>query len=201
MLNISYSIGKRIYPEFIWRVESAKDEVYITFDDGPHPDITPWVMAELDRYNAKASFFVVGENAQKYPALVEELIKRGHSIGNHTQSHLKGWSVESEVYLTNIEECGKHIPNTNLFRPPYGRINTKSIPALKNYRIIMWDILSRDYQKELNTRLSLKRMTRNTRAGSVIVFHDSLKAEKNLKYLLPKYLEYIYHKGFKAVAF
>lgn len=151
-------------------------------------------------YGAKASFFVVGENAQRHPLIIDNIIKAGHSIGNHTQHHLKGWSVEAKEYLDDIEKCNEYIPHTDLFRPPYGRINTKAIAQLGNYKIVMWDNLSRDYKSGLNKSWSLKRLIRNTVPGSVVVFHDSSKAEENLRYLLPKYLEYLKNKGYKAIA-
>lgn len=199
-MNLNYTLGKYIHPNFEWRVETSENVVYITFDDGPHPRITPWVLDVLEQYNAKGSFFVVGENAQRYPQLIKELEGKGHSIGNHTQHHLKGWSVSSEEYLADIEECNKHIPSTTLFRPPYGRINTRSISKLKDYRVIMWDNLSRDYLKGLDKEASLERLRKYTVPGSLIVFHDSEKAEDNLRYLLPKYLEFLKTSGFVAKA-
>jgi peptidoglycan/xylan/chitin deacetylase (PgdA/CDA1 family) len=199
-LNFSYTFGKWIHPRFIWRIKTEEKQVFITFDDGPHPTITPWVLSILKEYEAKASFFVVGENAKKYPLIIDSIIKAGHSIGNHTQRHLKGWSVEAKEYLDDIEECNDYIPQTNLFRPPYGRINNKAIAQLGDYKIVMWDNLSRDYKTGLNKSWSLKRLIKNTVPGSVVVFHDSLKAEENLKFLLPKYLEYLKYNGYKAIA-
>lgn len=199
-MNLNYTLGKVVHPGFEWRIKTEANEVYITFDDGPHPTITPWVMEQLASYNARGSFFVVGDNAKRYPELIEQLKQAGHSIGNHTQHHLKGWSVSAEEYLKDIAECNEHIPDTDLFRPPYGRINAKAIPQLKQYRVIMWDNLSRDYLKTLDKEASLNRMKKNTVPGSVVVFHDSEKAEENLRYLLPKYLEFIQQAGFKAKA-
>lgn len=189
-----------MHPGFEWRIKTDAKEVFITFDDGPHPSITPWVLEQLERYNAKGSFFVVGNNAKRYPDLIKRLASSGHSIGNHTQHHVKGWSVSAAEYMEDIEQCNAHIPNTDLFRPPYGRVNAKAISQLQGYRVIMWDNLSRDYLKGLNREASLKRMMKNTVPGSVVVFHDSEKAEDNLRYLLPKYLEFIYTSGYIAKA-
>lgn len=171
--------------------------MYLTFDDGPHPIITPWVLEQLDHYGAKGTFFVVGDNAKKYPKLIEEISERGHSIGNHTQHHVKGFGMTATAYIEEIKLCDKHIPERRLFRPPFGRINLKSIKQLTDYEIIMWDVLSRDYLKRLDANVAQRRIRRKTVDGSIAVFHDSEKAEKNLKMLLPEYLSFLKDEGYK----
>lgn len=171
--------------------------MYLTFDDGPHPHITPWVLDQLDDFGAKGTFFVVGENAEKYPELIQEISRRGHSIGNHTQHHVKGFGMKDVAYIEEIYLCDKHIPEKRLFRPPYGRINFKSINQLAEYEIVMWDVLSRDYLKRLDTHEAQRRIRNKTVAGSIAVFHDSEKAEKNLKMLLPDYLSFLKDQGYK----
>ena len=166
--------------------------MYLTFDDGPHPEITKWVMNELQKVNAKGTFFVVGENAERYPKIISEVISRGHQLGNHTYHHIKGWQKSEEEYIKEIEQCASHIPNTGLFRPPYGQINFKAIPKInENYEVIMWDVLTKDYLPRLHKKRALRRIKRLTKPGSIIVFHDSEKAEKNLKALLPPYLGFL----------
>ena len=171
--------------------------MYVTFDDGPHPQITPWVLDQLDRYHAKATFFVVGDNAERYPELIEEISHRGHAIGNHTQHHVKGFGMTADAYIQEIELCNQFIPERRLFRPPYGRINIASIKLLGEYKIIMWDVLSRDYLKRLDIKSALQRIKKNTVSGSIAVFHDSEKAEKNMKLLLPEYLAFLKDEGYK----
>ncbi len=181
----------------VWRKPGGDNSVYLTFDDGPHPEITPWVLDQLDRVGAKGTFFVVGDNAQKYPELIQEIQSRGHAIGNHTQHHVKGFGMTDAAYIEEIRMCDKHIPEQRLFRPPYGRINIKSIKQLGAYDIVMWDVLSRDYQKRLDINEAQRRIRNKTVAGSIAVFHDSEKAEKNLKMLLPDYLSFLKDKGYK----
>jgi peptidoglycan/xylan/chitin deacetylase (PgdA/CDA1 family) len=172
--------------------------VFLTFDDGPHPQITPWVMAELDKVGAKATFFVVGENAEKYFSIVDEMQKSGHRVGNHTHRHIKGWRVSAKKYLEDIADCEDYLTDNTLFRPPYGQINFGAIPTIKkNYEIIMWDVLTKDYLPRLNVKRALKRIKRATKPGSVIVFHDSVKAETNLKAMLPDYLKFLEEEGYK----
>ena len=172
--------------------------VYLTFDDGPHPTITPWVMNELDKVGAKGTFFVVGENAERYPETISDLRDKGHVVANHTHHHMKGWRNSKEVYLKDIEDCAKVLGNKRLFRPPFGQINFKAIGELKkSYELIMWDILTKDYLPRLNRSRALRRIKRQTEPGSIIVFHDSEKAENNLKVLLPEYLKFLKSEGYK----
>lgn len=155
-------------------------------------------MDELKKVNAKGTFFVVGENAERYPDMITSIADDGHQLGNHTYHHIIGWKNTEKVYLNDIEHCALHIPKTGLFRPPHGRINFKSLPKiLEDYEVVMWDVLSKDYLPRLHRKRALKRMKRLTKPGSIIVFHDSEKAEKNLKALLPPYLEFLKDNGYR----
>ena len=197
-LNFWKSIGSFFLPQLTWTREVADKEVFLTFDDGPHPQITPWVMAELDKVGAKATFFVVGENAEKYFSIVDEMQKSGHRVGNHTHRHIKGWRVSTKKYLEDIADCEDYLTDNTLYRPPYGQINFGAIPTIKkNYEIIMWDVLTKDYLPRLNEKRTLKRIKKATKPGSIIVFHDSVKAETNLKAMLPDYLKFLEEEGYK----
>lgn len=204
MLNFWYFIGKTLLPSLVWRQQSDEKVVYLTFDDGPHPEITPWVMEELDKVGAKGTFFMVGDNIRKHPYLVNKVSDRNHSIGNHTMHHVKGWRMSSQEYLKDVQDfrdLGSYDAQFGLFRPPYGQINLKSIQALNSdYKIVMWDVLTKDYLKTLNVSKAQRRIQRNTSSGSIIVFHDSEKAKKNLKELLPEYLQFLKREGYKMKA-
>lgn len=187
----------RMFPHLVWRGNPLSNSIYLTFDDGPHPAITPWVLEQLAAYGASATFFCVGENVQRFPETVRLIVEQGHRLGNHTHRHLKGWKTADDVYIKDIETCAQLIP-TDLFRPPYGRIRNsqaKTITA-KGYRIIMWSLLSCDYDPDLPWKKSLKSLISNTKPGSIIVFHDSSKAEHNLKQILPQYLRAMAERGF-----
>lgn len=199
-LNLSYHIGKRIYPDFEWRINTLRKEVFLTFDDGPHPTITPWVLDLLKKHNALATFFVVGENAKANPKVINRILDEGHSIGNHTNRHIKGWDVTAKDYLQDIEDCADAIPETKLFRPPYGRMNREASTQMADYRIIMWDTLTRDYKPSLNCKMSLNRICGQTVNGSIVVFHDSEKAQRNLKVLLPAYLDFLKEENYLSRA-
>jgi peptidoglycan/xylan/chitin deacetylase (PgdA/CDA1 family) len=197
-LNFWKSIGSFFLPQLTWTREVEDKEVFLTFDDGPHPQITPWVIAELEKVGAKATFFVVGENVKKYFTTIDEMQKSGHRVGNHTHRHLKGWRVSSKRYLEDIADCEDYLTDNTLFRPPYGQINFGAIPTIKkNYEIIMWDVLTKDYLPRLNIKRALKRIKKATKPGSIIVFHDSVKAETNLKAMLPDYLKFLEEEGYK----
>jgi peptidoglycan/xylan/chitin deacetylase (PgdA/CDA1 family) len=183
---------------------TSKKEIYLTFDDGPTEGVTDWVMDVLEPYKAKATFFCIGENIKNHPIIFKRIIKKGHSIGNHTYNHLKGWSVSKDKYIDNVaqaeEELSKYTLNnqTKLFRPPYGKIKPSQLIFLKKegYQVIMWDVLSLDFDLSVSPEICLENVLKNTKNGSVIVFHDSLKASGNMKYVLPKVLEYFSSKGF-----
>ncbi len=186
-----------IYPRFLWRMPATEKCIYLTFDDGPIPGVTPWVLEQLTKFNAKATFFCVGENVRKYPETFEQVTRAGHSIGNHTYNHLNGWETPTEDYLDNVRRSGELYP-TRLFRPPYGRIKKKQADrVLLHHRIIMWSVLTRDYAQKLSPEKCLKNAVKNTCNGSVVVFHDSLKARKNLEYVLPRYLEHFSLQGYR----
>lgn len=187
---------KKPFPSLVWDKPNDKNAIYLTFDDGPTPEVTTWVLATLKQYNAKATFFVVGDNVKKHPQIYQQLIAEGHAIGNHTYNHLNGWKTKSSDYLQNIEKCAELV-DSNLFRPPYGRIKNTQIRKLKqHYKIIMWDVLSGDFDFKTSPEQCTDNVIENVKPGSIIVFHDSVKAEKNLKYALPKALEYLKKQGF-----
>lgn len=171
-------------PSLLWKVNTVDKTLYITFDDGPHPIITPKVLDILDEYQIKATFFCVGENVKKYPEVYEDIINRKHSVGNHTFNHLSGYSTPNSIYYQNIEEAAKYI-SSDLFRPPYGRITPRQVAHLKKqYRIVMWSILTRDYESNLDIERAKSDLIQQIKPGDVIVFHDSEKAEKNMFVLL-----------------
>jgi peptidoglycan/xylan/chitin deacetylase (PgdA/CDA1 family) len=196
-------ILKAAYNRGVWHVDDAQDSVFITFDDGPHPDITPFVLDELKKADAKATFFCIGKNVEKYPDIYQRILDEGHQVGNHTQNHKNGWSTNNTVYYRDILHAAKLI-DSNLFRPPYGRITyaqgmgiEKLLPDTK---IIMWDVLSGDFDTELSPEDCLKNVTSHTKEGSIIVFHDSEKAFDRLKYALPKFLAHCQSQHWKMKA-
>lgn len=183
---------KKLYPQLIWDVSSTNRCIYLTFDDGPIPIVTPAVLNILKQYNAKATFFCIGDNVRKHAGIFEQVKAGGHAIGNHTFNHLRGWKTETSIYLDNFLQADKLL-NTPLFRPPYGRIKRAQIQALKAARpdlqIFMWDVLSGDFDINLKPEACLSNVIKHTRPGSMVVFHDSLKAFKRLEYVLPRALE------------
>ncbi len=187
-----------LFPEAIWRVKRrGSKSVYLTFDDGPIPEVTPWVLDLLDKYNIKATFFLVGDNVRRNPQLFEEIKRRGHSYGNHTMHHLQGFKVERRRYMRDITEADNLI-GSPLFRPPHGIIRWSQAKAIKNhYNIIMYDLVTRDYSKVLTPQEVLNNVKRYARNGSIIVFHDSLKAEKNMRWALPHAVEWLLQEGYE----
>ena len=184
-----------------WDDQVAENEVYLTFDDGPHPSITPWVLDELDKFGFKAIFFCIGANVAKYPETYSEILARGHRTGNHTFNHLRGFQTENKAYYQNIEECAKLI-DSQLFRPPHGQLTPSQVSYIKqHYRIIMWSLLAEDWNESLDAPSKLQLLQTLTHKGDIVVFHDSEKAKKNLEFLLPKYLEFLAGKGFKSLLF
>lgn len=188
-----------LIPQITWKMPEEGNNIYLTFDDGPHPEITPWVLNELSKVDAKATFFCVGDNMRKHPEIALEVLNAGHRIGNHTHNHLDGWNTENFKYLRNIIECDKYT-KSDLFRPPYGKIGLQQLLAVKKkYRVIYWSILSRDFEKDLDIDDSLNYMRENTKAGDIVLFHDSIKAEKNLKAMLPEFLKHFTDKGYNFI--
>lgn len=185
-----------LFPECVWRPHRKRKCVYLTFDDGPIPEVTPWVLDTLDQYGVKATFFCVGDNVRRNPELFEEIKRRGHNVGNHTMNHLQGIKVTSQRYLRNVLEAHRYI-NSPLFRPPHGLLRWAQASILREqFTIVMYDLVTRDYSNKLSGEDVLNNVKRYARKGSIIVFHDSLKAEKNLKYALPRAIEWLKSKGY-----
>lgn len=202
---------QQIFNKYYWSfsfLKSSEKVIYLTFDDGPTPKITEWTLNTLKQYNATATFFCIGKNIKNHPNIVKKIIEGGHNIGNHTYNHLNGWKNNTETYLKNIEltenciqsEINKKTKNsTLLFRPPYGKIKRKQANLLlkKGYKIIMWNVLSADFDQKITPQKCLTNVISNTKNGSIIVFHDSVKATANLKYALPKVLAHFSKKGYE----
>ena len=197
---------KLLFQNWVWSFPSKKKELFLTFDDGPTPVVTDWVLQELKKYNAKATFFCVGKNIDEHPELFNQIKAEGHSIGNHTQNHFKSTEHNTNDYLENIIIASKHFKNIKpkLFRPPYGRLGLRKSRNLRKlgYKIIMWDVLSADFDTSISNLKCLNNVIENTTQGSIIVFHDSKKASEKLRFVLPKILEYYSFKGyeFKGIA-
>lgn len=193
---------RMLFPETVWRIhrKNKRRSVYLTFDDGPIPEVTPWVLDTLDRYGVKATFFCVGDNVRRNPELLQEILRRGHSIGNHTMNHMQSMKVTTRTYLRNVAMANELI-GSRLFRPPHGLMRWGTARLLKNhFTLIMYDLVTRDYSKKLTGEQVLNNVKRYARKGSIIVFHDSLKAEKNMKYALPRAIEWLKEKGYEFEA-
>lgn len=186
-------------PFLTWKMKKAeKPSLYLTFDDGPHPTITPWVLETLRAYDAKATFFCVGANVEKYPEVYQQILDEGHQVGNHTFHHLKGWEVSNQDYFEDIDACAALV-DSKLFRPPYGKITPSQALKLRRdgYKIIMWSVLSRDFEPGLNKEESVNAVRLSSESGSILVYHDSLKAEENLRAMLPQVLAYFSERNFE----
>ena len=192
-----------LFPRYIWRIKTTEKKIYLTFDDGPIPKVTEWVLEQLAQFNAKATFFCVGENIIKHPEIFKKILNERHEVANHTQNHLKGWKTDNELYLDNFHLCENSIESfkkgkSNLFRPPYGQLKRKQADEiLKTHKILMWSVLTKDYDANFDEIQCLENAIKKTRNGSIVLFHDSLKAQKNLQYVLPKYLEHFSKKGYR----
>lgn len=217
----THSIIKKIFSNYIWDIPNNEKKIYLTFDDGPTPEITSWVLNQLEQYNAKATFFCIGKNITAHPEIFNQILKKGHSIGNHTYNHLNGWKTTTDEYLENFKLCETTISNqrfftnslslesgikdlkSKIFRPPYGKVKAAQAKKLRQqgYKIIMWDVLSADFDQNITKEACLDNVVSNTKSGSIIVFHDSVKAFKNLEYVLPKVLKYLteHHFTFGAI--
>lgn len=192
----SPKIVKKYYSKFIWDIPNEGNKIYLTFDDGPTPEVTNYVLDLLKQHDIKATFFCLGKNAKENPILFNRIRLEGHSIGNHTYKHSNGWKVDNNVYLDDVEKC-EHVFQSNLFRPPYGKIKKSQAKVIKkHHKIIMWDVLSGDFDVKTAPEKCLDNVVENVKSGSIIVFHDSLKAAENLKYTLPKAIEFLSKKGF-----
>lgn len=194
---------KKFYSKAIWNIHTSEKEIYLTFDDGPIPGLTEWILDTLDRYNAKATFFCVGENILKHPNIFDRILKEGHQVANHTQNHIKGFSYDLEDYLNNVEQC-EVLTKSKIFRPPYGQLRKSQYRKLlqNGYRIVLWDVISYDYEK-ISAEQCFKNVSKNIKKGSVVLFHDNYKAENNVKYALEETLKKYTELGyvFKAIRF
>jgi peptidoglycan/xylan/chitin deacetylase (PgdA/CDA1 family) len=190
-------ILKWLFPQYTWNIPSSEKVIYLTFDDGPIPEVTPWVLQTLSDFHAKATFFCVGDNVRKHPDTFKAILDAGHTVGNHTHHHLNGWKTPLDVYLTDVKKAENYIASS-LFRPPYGRLLPRQASALlESKSIIMWSVLTRDYAASLPPESCLRRSIKKTTPGAIVLFHDSLKAEKNLKYVLPRYLAHFKALGYR----
>jgi len=205
---------KFIFTKWVWSFCTKQKNIYLTFDDGPTPEITEWTLNQLQKYNAKATFFCIGKNIEKHPEIFQKIIAEKHTIGNHTHNHLNGWKTNLQDYLTNFLRADQTIlhninlhsgsdkmvtQTAKLFRPPYGKISLKQSKKIrkKGYKIIMWDVLSADFDTTISKKECLKNVIQNVKSGSIVVFHDSEKANEKLKFVLPKTLEYYSEKGYR----
>jgi peptidoglycan-N-acetylglucosamine deacetylase len=188
---------RRLYKGVLWRKNPNEKKIYLTFDDGPIPVVTPWVLDQLDRFGVKATFFCVGENVQKHPDIYAEILKRGHRTGNHTFNHVRGFITKTEDYLANIEKAAQYI-KSDLFRPPHGDLWHKQYMGVrKSYQIVQWDLITRDYNTKLTGERVFQIVRKHARNGSIIVFHDSVKADKNMRYAMPKSIAFLLSQGFE----
>jgi len=188
---------KLLFPSYVWDIKSPGKNLYLTFDDGPTPEITDWVLNKLSEYNAKATFFCIGKNVQKHPEIYNRILSDGHAVGNHTFTHLKGWNTNPEEYINSVKETSFFV-KSKLFRPPYGKITIPKAKALQKlgYEIIMWDVVAIDWNTKTSIKETANNVIKNSSPGSIIVFHDSFKAEKNMKYALSQTLDFFTNEGY-----
>lgn len=196
-------IIKALFTGFLWDVKNRDNKIYLTFDDGPIPEVTEWVLDVLQQHNIKATFFCIGHNIEANPAIFKKIIAAGHAVGNHTYNHVNGWKTGNDTYYENQAACRDtiaryHSAGTKLFRPPYGKIKGAQARKLRQegYKLIMWDVLSADFDRAITPQQCLENVINNTRSGSIIIFHDSIKASDNLKYALPKAIVHLKQQGF-----
>ncbi len=191
---------KKLYPSYIWDITVQEKIIYLTFDDGPHPVATPFVLDELKKYHAKATFFCIGKNVIEHPEIYKRILNEGHRVGNHTHNHLNGWKTNDGAYFSNIQQASTYI-DSDLFRPPYGRITKFQASCLKksraNFKIIMWDVLSADFDEKISGQTCALNVVRNAARGSIVVFHDSEKAFSRIKIALPETLDFFAGKGYR----
>ena len=208
---------RALYPDFIWKIPTREKEIFLTFDDGPIPEITEFVLEQLNKYHAKATFFCIGGNIEKYPNVFQKIVNQQHTIGNHTFNHLKGWNTDDDIYINNFKKCEEIIVErcsildvgdttienrqSNIkhrkFRPPFGRIKrSQAKEILKSHEIVMWDVLTGDYDQNFSKERVLSKALQHTEQGSIVLFHDSIKASKNMMYALPILLEHFSERGF-----
>lgn len=194
-MNI-YRLAAGFTTRITWHGNASGKRLYLTFDDGPTPDITAWILDLLDQYEARATFFCMGRNVEQYPRPYREILNGSHTVGNHTYSHPRGLITPNKSYFEDVRKAAGWI-RSDLFRPPHGSLRFSQLRTLaRDYRIIMWDVLSRDYDPKQNARTILGRLIHNTRPGSIVVFHDSLQAEKKMKTVLPQFLRHFHNEGY-----
>ena len=195
------SIVQRLFPEYTWCFSSVPKNIYLTFDDGPTPEVTDFVLEELKKYNAKATFFCIGKNVKSHRHLYEKILNEGHSVGNHTFNHLNGFKTKNTTYIENVVQASAHI-DSNLFRPPYGKLKSSQGKALqkKGYKVIMWNVLSADFDLSVTPERCFRNVLNHATRGSIVVMHDSIKAQNNVFYTLPRILEHFTNKGYKFKA-
>ena len=187
-----------LFPSLVWRKETKNKEIWLTFDDGPDAEITPWILSVLKEEEIKATFFLVGQQIEEFPELVGAIINDGHLIANHSYSHRNGWLTSKEKYLKDIETCQELMPNNKLFRPPYGKITKAQISLLKDkYKIILWDVLSWDFQQNTSPKRVQENILKNTKSGSIIVMHNNQKSYKNMQPILEETIQILKKKGFR----
>jgi peptidoglycan/xylan/chitin deacetylase (PgdA/CDA1 family) len=190
---------KYLFPNGEWEMKTGEKNIFLTFDDGPIPEITPWVLDTLNAYDAKATFFCVGENAQRHPDLVDRIREEGHSLGSHTFNHLNGWHTENTEYYRNVRRGAREV-GSELFRPPYGKLKFHQARFLsQHYRIIMWDILGGDFDPLITSEQVYQNLTKNVVSGSIIVLHDSIKSMDKVRYVLPRFLDFCAENDFHCV--
>ncbi len=195
---------QKIYPSLTWHRRPSENEIYLTFDDGPIPGLTPEILKILDSFNAKATFFCVGDNVRKHPEIYNQVLSGGHAVGNHTMHHIDGWKHPDEVYFEDVEMCRESMESqghgSRLFRPPYGKIRRKQLRKIRDeYEIIMWDVLSGDFDQALSPEECYQNTIAHTVPGSIVVFHDNLKASARVLYALPRFLEEMNKRNWKCM--
>lgn len=190
---------RALFPRYTWRVPTREKVIYLTFDDGPIPEVTEFVLETLQQHQAKATFFCIGDNVRKHPGIFQRVQTGGHSIGNHTFNHLNGWKTEDQPYLENVRQCQQELGvSTRLFRPPYGRARrSQAAEILKTHDVIMWDVLTGDFSQSLTPEVILQKTLKYTEPGSILLFHDSIKAWPRMSYALPRVLDYFSEQGYR----
>lgn len=200
LFSTPFLIRKILSKNIKWELPNNNNAIYITFDDGPNPDTTPFILDILKRYSAKATFFCLGKNVKAHPTIHDAILQNGHTVGNHTFNHYNGWRTNIDDYLEDVESCNQLI-KSSLFRPPYGKLKSAQLKKLKDrYSVIMWSKLSGDFDIKLNKEKCLKSLLINTKSGDIVVFHDSIKAKDNVQYILPRYLECLCKNNFTTLA-
>lgn len=196
------NVLQQFYPTLTWHRDRSNKVIYLTFDDGPITGLTEEILDTLAAFQVRATFFCVGDNVAKHPYIFQKILSQGHAIGNHTQNHLKGWHVSDLTYFENTARCTETMlengaQQVNLFRPPYGRIRRRQVnPIAKRYEIVMWDVLSGDYDRSLPANTCLRKTIQYSRPGSIVVFHDNVKATRNVTYALPRYIQHFQQRGY-----